>query len=156
LLSRSSISSTTIASEYASSPVAHPGDPDPQRRALFPRVEDLREAGVHQRLERLRVAKEPGHPDQPVPPQRVDLGIVVLQIARVICDASDAVEAHASPDATHERLALVGGEVVAAAQADQGKDPLQLGRRSRGVFVAALRRDRVANVRAQVRGHLVD
>ena len=91
-----------------------------------PRREELREPGSEERLEGLGVAEESAHADQPVPPERVDLVVVLLQVARVVGEAFDAMQVHPPLDAPQQRLALVGGEVVAAAHADQGEDPLHL------------------------------
>ena len=66
------------------------------------------------------------------------------------------MQVHPAMDAPQQRLAFVGGEVVAPAHADQGEDPIHLARRDLDALGAARRHAGASGVGEQMRGHLRD
>ena len=107
----SACSSSSIATVYASSPVAQPVT---QARSgwlgVFSRTG--RDHLLFEELPGLGVAKEAGHGDQQVPEQGVDLGRVGLQEPQVILHVGEVPESHPALDASDQGPLLVEFEVM--------------------------------------------
>ena len=110
--SASAYSVYVMAIEYASSPVAQP--------SAHTRTASLRplfdESGKDHRLQRfvgIRIAKEAGDADQDVVVERFALGVVLLQQLRVVGQAVELFQQHATRHATAHRVALVVREIDA-------------------------------------------
>lgn len=132
------------------------GHPDPQPVVPGPVGQQRRQPRPSQGLEGLRIPEEGADPDQPVAPERVDLPLVALQIAHVVGEMVDGVDAHPPLDPTQEGVPLVRREVVTPAHADQREDALQVVGRGAGRLRLAPHPTEGAGVGDKTRGHLGD
>ncbi len=96
-------------------------DPDPQQGTVFAFREKFGKRGP-ERPEGFRIAEEAADADQPVVPEGIDLDVALLQVARVLLQAANAVEVHPPRDTPSQCRVLVLGEVAAAALAHDGED----------------------------------
>ena len=80
---------------------------------------------VLQRLKRLRVAEEIGHPDQQFLEQDVRLALAFLQVAHVVRDVVDLVDVHPPLDPAADGVLLVEREIVVGPGAKDDEDLLQ-------------------------------
>src|SRR2546427_9406720 len=77
--------------------------PDADRRVRWPLLDDGRKDAPLQDPERVRIPEKPGHVHEQVVVQRLHLGGVLLEVAAVALDRTDAVNQHAPGDAASDR-----------------------------------------------------
>src|SRR6185369_4607638 len=86
--------------------------PDAHRILGVPPIEQTGNDLVPQNLERLRIAEEAGHTDQNVLAECLSLLRVLLDQCDILSDAAYFVYRHATLDAAHDGVRLVGAEIM--------------------------------------------
>src|SRR5262249_18209202 len=102
-----------------------PRHPGPDDRAAGARAEELRQDVGAQEIPGSRIAEEAGDANQKLPEEEIDLARVVAQVANVVADLVDLVQAHAARDAPVDGALLVEGEVVARLRAQKDENLLE-------------------------------
>ena len=97
-------------------------DPQPHRRVLGPVLQDPRKDLALEKLERLPVAEEAGHPDEHVLVERVHLAGVLLEKVVVLPEIVDLLQRHTPRDPALDGGLPVMGEVHARGGAQQRED----------------------------------
>jgi hypothetical protein len=113
-------SASTMATEYTSSPVAHPTT---HTRTASPGPLPLNRPGMSDAsaIERLRVTEEAAYRDEQVPQQRLALRGVRLQDRHVLLQRGHVVEAQTSVQTPEHHGALVLAEIVPRSAPQRGE-----------------------------------
>ena len=123
------------------------GNPDADRLAPGLVCQHLHQVFVLERLERIRLAEEPGDVDEDVLVERLQFRRISLEVLEVLLEALQFAQDHAAEDPPLDRRVLVEGEVHAARVLEQAKDLVQLRVVFEGRLDGGLRVHRGAEIR---------
>ncbi len=111
-----------MASEYASSPVAHPGI---HKTKLVGRRRPFQEIGndqLFEQVESFSIAEETCHADQEVAVEEVELGVIDTKAVRIRLDIDRVTHIHSPFDAANHSRRLIVGKFDAELLREQPED----------------------------------